>query len=101
MNTLNTCFTKGNDAVTRCIAGETIIVPVRAHVVDLDAIYTLNEVGSLIWNCIDGQTPGHQIVEAVCHTYDVAPAEAAPDTRDLLGCLAAAGLIHPSENGED
>ena len=100
MNTLNTCFTKGNDAVTRCIAGETIIVPVRAHVVDLDAIYTLNEVGTLIWNYIDGQTPGHQIVAAVCRTYDVTSETAVQDTSELLGSLEAAGLISPYAGSE-
>ena len=97
MHVLNTHFMHGNDCVTRSIAGETIIVPVRSHVVDLDAIYTLNEVGTLIWNHLDGQTDGQQIAEAVCHAYDVTPEAAAQDTRAFLDTLVAADLIRPVE----
>jgi len=97
MDILNRCFLKENNFVTRRIAGETIIVPVRAHVVDLDAIYTLDEVGTLIWECLNGRTPGPQIVEAMCLAYDVAPEEAAHDCGEFLGCLEATGLIRSSE----
>ena len=39
------------------IAGETIVVPIRGQVGDLESIYNLNEVGSVIWEMTDGQTP--------------------------------------------
>jgi len=38
-------FVKEPDLVTRLIAGETIIVPIRDGVGDLNAVYTLNQVG--------------------------------------------------------
>ena len=47
------CYCKAGDLVTRSIATETIIVPVRAHVVDLESIYSMDQVGSLIWQLID------------------------------------------------
>jgi hypothetical protein len=96
MNMLSTCFIKGNDFVTRCIAGETIIVPVRAHVVDLDAIYTLNEVGTLIWERLDGRTNVSQVVDVLCEVYDVAPDEATQDIVDFLDALQTTGLIAPA-----
>jgi len=55
------CFVKESNFVTRCIADETIIVPIRDTVGDLDSIYTLNEVGTTIWQLIDGQTSGGEI----------------------------------------
>ena len=39
-------FIKESEIVTRNIAGETIIVPVKGRVGDMDSIYTLNEVGT-------------------------------------------------------
>ena len=95
-NALTSCFTKDSNLVTRRIAGETIIVPVRAHVANLDYVYTLNEVGTLIWELINGRTSVSEIVEAVCSQYDIAPKEAAKDVLDFLGSLEAASLIHPS-----
>ncbi len=93
-------FTKDSDLVARCIAGETIIVPVRAHVGDLESIYSLDEVGTLVWGLIDGQTRVRKIVEAVCSAYDVAPKEAEKDVCELLGELKAAGLIRPAGDAE-
>ena len=55
MEALEKCFSKEDNCVTREIAGETIIVPIKGRVGDLDSIYTLNEVGTLIWQLIDGQ----------------------------------------------
>ena len=42
-------FRKKGEYVARVIAGETIVVPIRGQVGDLEAIYNLNEVGSMIW----------------------------------------------------
>ena len=97
---LTKCFIKESDFVTRCIGGETILVPVRSHVADLDSIYTLNESGTLIWDLIDGCTSVSQIVEAICSAYDVAPEEAATDVVELLSSLEVARLIRPSVDSE-
>jgi hypothetical protein len=56
MDILDKGFFKAADFVTRDIAGETIIVPVRDGVGDLNSIYTLNELGTRVWQLVDGQT---------------------------------------------
>ena len=94
MNTLETCFVKEKDLVTRDIAGESIIVPIKGHVGDLEGIFTLNEVGAMIWRLIDGQKTGRQLAEAVKDEYDV---EAEDDVVDFLQSLEDAGLIRHSE----
>ena len=94
MNDLSRCFVKEDNFVTREIAGETIVVPIRARTEDLDSIFTLNELGTTIWNLIDGRTNVNQIVEAISNTYDVTEDEATKDTFDFLASLEAAGLIH-------
>ncbi len=48
-------YVKKTDCVTRQIAGETIIVPIRGQVGDLESIYLLNGVGTRIWEVIDGR----------------------------------------------
>ena len=88
-------YRKKEDLVTRNIGGETIIVPVEGHVGDLDAIYTLNEVGAIVWELIDGQSSLDQIVAAVCDRYEVTPEEARRDVIELIESLEEAGLIQP------
>ena len=94
MEALEKCFSKEDNCVTREIAGETIIVPIKGRVGDLDSIYTLNEVGTLIWQLIDGQRNIGQIVQSVRQTYDVESEEVTRDTFDFLSSLEKAGLIH-------
>lgn len=96
LKSLKDCFIKEKDFVTRTISGETIIVPIRSGVGELDSIYTLNEVGTRIWQLLDGQTPTDQIIETVAQEYDVTPQEASNDVRELLAGLEAQGLIRPA-----
>jgi hypothetical protein len=91
--TSNERLTKDKNLATRSIGGETLIVPVRKGIADLECIYALNEVGSRIWELLDERTSVRKIVEAVCSEYDVTQQEAARDIGDLLSSLEAAGLI--------
>jgi hypothetical protein len=96
MDILEKHFIKKRDLVTRSILGETIVVPVRTNVGDLDAIYTLNEVGSVIWHLLDGKSSVGQIIEAICREYEVASEEATRGTVDFLESLENAGLVGPA-----
>ena len=89
----NACFSQAQDLVARSIGGETLIVPVRNRVGDLDAIYSLDTVSSMIWGLIDGQTSLGQVLNAVCDAYDVDPEQAANDIAEFLSSLESAGLI--------
>ena len=93
-------FTKETNFVLREIAGETIIVPIRANAGELDSIYTLNEVGTEIWRLVDGQTTTTQIAKTISTIFEVSPEEAERDTIEFLSTLKVAGLIHatPTEN---
>jgi hypothetical protein len=86
-------YIKETNLVTRGIGGETIVVPVKSNVGDLDSIYTLNELGTMIWELIDGQKTVNQIIEEICIAYDVSPEEARKDSLEFLESLEEAGLI--------
>ena len=73
------CFTRKSDLVTRSITGETIIVPVHGHVGDLDSIYTLNELGTVVWGLLDGETTVSQIIDTISREYEVTRAETETD----------------------
>ncbi|MCX5916325.1 MAG: PqqD family protein [Deltaproteobacteria bacterium] len=90
-------FSKKDDFVTREIAGETIIVPIRKQAGDLESIYTLNEIGTVIWGMIDGKTKVRQIIEAIHQNYTASPEEAAKDVAEFLQSLKEAGLIQSSK----
>jgi hypothetical protein len=93
---LRECFAKKGEFVSRNIAGETILVPVRGRMGDLDSIFNLNEVACFIWNRIDGHTSLRQLVSAVCSEFEIGPEAAEADTREFVATLLDAGLIAPT-----
>jgi hypothetical protein len=99
INISTACFAKKGDFVSRSIAGEEVIVPVRGQVGDLDAIYNLNQVGAFIWKLIDGRTSLRQIVDAVGAEFEVASEDAEKDTLQFIAALEEAGMIEPSGSG--
>jgi coenzyme PQQ synthesis protein D (PqqD) len=85
--------TGNREFVTRRIADETLIVPVAGGVGDLEAIYSLNEVGARIWQLIDRPIRVDDIVEAIRREFDVSMSEAERDVLEFLDSLESAGLI--------
>jgi len=83
--------------VSRVFGDETIVVPVRAGVANLEAIFTLNAVGATIWRGIDGAATIGDLVEAVAREYAVTEAEAAPDVAAFVDLLASKGLVTAAE----
>lgn len=79
--------------VTRTIGEETILVPVRSSVVDLDSVYTLNEVGIEIWAGLTAGKGADEIVATLAAEFAVDPAVARADLDRFLSDLEGEGLI--------
>jgi hypothetical protein len=81
------------DVVCRQVGPESILVPVRSNVGNLDFVYTLSPVAARIWALLDGSRSLDQIVEALCHEYDVPRETAATDVAELVASLTEATLL--------
>lgn len=79
--------------VTRHIAGETLIVPVTGHVMDLDAIYVLNPVASRIWDLLRSPTTSERIADTIASEFDVSVGIATSDVAEFVESLRSRGLI--------
>jgi hypothetical protein len=90
---MNDCYRKNENIVTRCIAGQTLLVPVAANVAELDSLYVLNEVGTRIWGLIESNTTLDRVVEAITREYDVGPQEAATSILEFINSLREARLL--------
>ncbi len=86
-------YRKRGEYASRVIAGETIVVPVRGQMGDLESIYNLNEVGSVIWELLDGRTTVGGMIDEVCLRFDVDREQAERDTLEFLAGLETAGLV--------
>jgi len=79
--------------VSRSIAGETILVPIRKNVGDMETIYTLNETAARIWELIDGQRSLAELHRQVVDEFAVEPLEAQNDLLELVNNLVENGAL--------
>ena|SRR5215831_8034335 len=85
--------------VTREIGGETLIVPVTGHVMDLESIYVLNPVASRIWGLLRSPTTAERLVEIITGEFDVSSQDASRDVAEFLDSLSSRGLIQELPQG--
>ncbi len=84
MNFDERVYKKSDSIVSRKIADEFILVPIRQNVGDLESIYTLNETAARIWELIDGGTKVKKIKEKIIEEFEVTPEEAEKDIIEHL-----------------
>lgn len=92
---LRDVYVKSPNVVSRTIAGECLLVPIRASAADLSSIFSLNALGAFIWEHIDGRRTVEEIIECVLREYDVLREEAERDVIEYLTTLERVGLITP------
>ena len=86
-------FVRSDNVVSRVIAGETLIVPVRRGVADLASLFSFNQVGSTIWEAIEKPRTVDELVNVLADTYDVTPEKARQDLEVFLNEAQAAGVV--------
>ena len=86
-------FIRSQSVVARVVAGETLIVPVRAKVGDLASIYSFNGTGSLIWKLLEFPKTLSELATAVAQEYEVETAQAERDVADFVNEMKAVGLV--------
>jgi hypothetical protein len=79
--------------VARRFGRETLLVPVCGGVGDLDSVYTLNEVGTTIWDALAVPTSITSLVDTIVGEYDVTAEHARRDVDGFLADLDKLGLV--------
>lgn len=86
-------FIRNQEVVSRKIEGELIIVPIRSGVGDLNSLYTLNPVGSALWDFMAEKHTVGEMVNRVCNEFEVTEAQAEQDIETFLDSLLEEKLV--------
>ncbi len=84
MSFLDKVYKKSDSIVSRKIADEFILVPIRQNVGDLESISTLNEVAARIWELIDGKMKVREIKDKIVEEFEVTPQQAEKDLVEYI-----------------
>jgi hypothetical protein len=93
MQALDRLFQKDSSIVSRRIADEVILVPIRRKLGEVDCLYTLNEVGGRIWELIDGERSLKALRDAIVEEFEVSEEEAQEDLLVVIEQLKEIGAI--------
>ena len=86
-------FRQGPDVVHRRVAGESILVPIRGNVADMQCLYALDAVGECVWEHLDGTRSVADLAACVTARFDVDPDRALADLQPFLAELLEQGLV--------
>src|SRR3979411_3147166 len=86
-------FIRNREVVSRQIEGELVIVPIRRGVGDLNSLYTLNPVGSVLWDLMSKGCTLSEMVRLVCDEFEVSAAQARQDIEGFLYSMIEEKLI--------
>jgi len=89
----NKVFQKNADIVSRKIAGELFLVPVKGKLADMQQLYTLNPVAEFIWQELNTQKGLQAIREGIVEEFNVTKEVADADLQEFISELLEAGLI--------
>lgn len=90
-------FKKREEIVSREIAGDTILVPIKGKLADMQRIFSLDGVGECIWRRLNGKRNVEEMRDAVMNDFDVEEERVNRDIVEFMNELLEAGLIEVVE----
>ncbi|MFC1834085.1 PqqD family protein [Thermodesulfobacteriota bacterium] len=90
---------KSTDLVSRLIAGELVMIPLRQSPKEVSRIYAINEVGGRIWDLLDGSRSLGEILECLLEEYEVSRVDAETSLLGFLEELKRIGAVEAEEGG--
>jgi len=86
-------FRRSADVVSRKVGAESILVPIRQNVGNLDFVYTLSAVAADVWALLDEKHSLEAIIDTICANYDVDRETARTDVTVLVADLLEVSLV--------
>jgi hypothetical protein len=81
-------FTRGADVITQQVSDETVLFNMETG-----HYYSLNELGSRVWELLDGIRTLPEITEILASEYEAPSSVILADVQDLVGSLLGKRLV--------
>lgn len=82
-----------NGFISRCVAGNNVVVAVGERTKEFSGIIKLNESGTLLWDKLSLGSCEEELVEQLLNDYDVTREKAEKDVKRFIEVLRDAGAI--------
>jgi hypothetical protein len=89
-------YKQNKNFVLRQIDNETILVPIKDNVGDMNGIYNLNDLGAFIWQNIKCKNSVADIKEMILSEFEVSESQAEADLNEFVNDLRRIEAIVPA-----
>ena len=86
-------YRKNGDIVTRKIAGDLFLIPIKGKLADMQRIFSINAVGEFIWQSLDSQKSLNDIRNDLASNFNLDEEKAMADIEEFVADLLQADLI--------
>jgi methyltransferase-like protein len=86
-------FSKKRDILSRKIAEETFLVPIRGEIAHMQKIFMLNPVAEYIWQELDGKNSLSEIRNGILENFDVDKKQVNVDIQEFITQLIEVDLV--------
>lgn len=86
-------YQRNEDFIFRKIVEEIILVPIKQNVAEMEAVFTLNEVGAFLWEQLGQPRSLSELHNAVLDEFEADPASVLEDIEAFLKEAEAFGAV--------
>lgn len=84
---------RSDGVITRQLAGETVLVPIRQDRANFQKVHVLNETGAAVWEALAQPRAFDELVDDLAARFEADREVIAADVRELLDDLQERGLV--------
>ena len=81
------------DFVMQKVAGENILVPIGAQVINLNGLFTFNETAACVWERLSEDRTLDDLTNAIVENFNVTAEEARADVQIFVDKISEMGLL--------
>ena len=81
------------DFIMQNVAGDNLLVPLGARMMDLNGLITLNDTAACVWELLAQERTLAELASAVAERFDVTPKLARDDVQTFMDEIAKMGLL--------
>jgi hypothetical protein len=85
-------YVRSSAVVSRLIAGETLVMPVKRNVGDLTSLFSFNGTGATIWDALETPKSLQDICDVIDRKYDLSREKAQEDVKLFVCEICSLGL---------
>ena len=90
---LDKVYKQQEEIVTRDIAGDTILVPIKGKLANMEKIFSFEGTANRIWDLLNGKNSVNDICKNISLAFDVETDKAKVDTLEFIDELLKTELI--------